>query len=172
MIPLLMMTLALEPTPPLAVGEPLPTLTGEYLTKRKASLPGDAHGKVALLLMGFSYNSRFPVERFAKEFEKAFPASPGITFFEVPLIGGMARMAAPFIDSGMRRGTPRAKHENVITVYGGVGPWKQRLSVRREEDAHLVLIDPQGIVRWIYRGGYDEPALKQLIEETRKLAPE
>ncbi len=172
MISLLMITLALDPVPPLAVGMPLPPLAGEYLSKRKAALPGDAHGKVALLLMGFSYNSRFPVERFAKEFEKAFPVSPGITFFEVPLIGGMARMAAPFIDSGMRRGTPRDKHENVITVYGGVAPWKKQLGVRNDQDAHLVLLDRQGIVRWIYRGGYTESAFQKLSEETRKLASE
>jgi hypothetical protein len=172
MISLLMMTLALEPAPPLEVGMRLPPLGGEYLSKRKAALPGDAQGKVALLLMGFSYNSRFPIERFAKEFEKAFPATPGVTFFEVPLIGGMARMAAPFIDSGMRRGTPRDKHENVVTVYGGVAPWKKQLAVRNDQDAHLVLLDRQGIVRWIYRGGYAEPAFQQLIEETRKLASE
>ena len=42
-----------------------------------------------------------------------------MTFFEIPMIGGLARMGKWFIDSGMRRGTPKADHENVITVYGG-----------------------------------------------------
>ncbi len=172
MIPLLMMTLAVDPGKPLEPGMPLPPLAGEYLSKRKALLPNDAHGKVALLLMGFSYNSRFPVERFAKAFEKAFPLGGKVTFYEVPMIGGMARMAAPFIDSGMRRGTPRDKHENVITVYGGVAPWKKLAGVLNDADAHLILVDPQGVVRWIYRGGYDEPAVERLIEETRKLAPQ
>ena len=172
MIPLFMLTLALEAAPPLELGQPFPPLAGEYLSKRKAALPADARGKVALLLLGFSYNSRFPVERFGKEFEKAVAGSPGITFFEVPMIGGMARMAAPFIDSGMRRGTPRDKHENVITVYGGTAPWKKRLGVVNESNAYLVLLDRQGIVRWIYRGGYAEPALQQLMEETRKIAAE
>ena len=37
------------------------------------------------------------------------------------MIGGLGTLARWFIDSGMRRGTPKADQGNVITVYGGIG---------------------------------------------------
>ena len=59
--------------------------------------------RVALLMLGFTYDSRFQVEAWAKRFRQDFGTKPGVTFFEIPMIGGMARMGKWFIDSGMRR---------------------------------------------------------------------
>lgn len=107
----------------IGVGGELPELRGEYLSGRRAILPKDASGRVALLLFGFTYQSRFAVEAWAKRFRGDFEKNPQVTFYEIPMIGGMARLGKWFIDSGMRRGTPKADHENVITVYGGTDPW-------------------------------------------------
>lgn len=108
----------------IAAGERLPKLQGDYLTKRKATLPDDARGKTAMLAFGFSYDSRFAVAAWVKAWDKKHKDDPKFTFYEIPMIGGLARLGAPFIDSGMRKGTPKELHENVITVYGGVDPWK------------------------------------------------
>jgi hypothetical protein len=91
----------------LTAGENLPELRGEYLSGRKAILPKDAAGRVALLLFGFSYQSRFAVEAWTKRFRGDFEKNPQITFYEIPMIGGMARLGKWFIDSGMGEEPPR-----------------------------------------------------------------
>ncbi|MEO8028970.1 MAG: hypothetical protein ABI823_20990 [Bryobacteraceae bacterium] len=154
----------------LAPGDPLPVLSGQFLTGKKAELPAAAGGKVALLAIGFSYDSRFAVEAWSNRFRKDFARSPKATFFEIPMISGMARMAKWFIDSGMRRGTPKELRENVITVYGGVDPWKQRLGFENDKDAHLIVIDANGVVRWVHneRGDLGEAKyaeMKAIVEE-------
>ena len=53
-----------------------------------------------------------------------------------------------FIDSGMRRGTPKAGQEHVITVYRGVGDWKKHLDYRAPNDEYFVLLDRVGRVAW------------------------
>jgi hypothetical protein len=146
----------------LQVGDPLPKLEGDYLSKRKAVLPADAKGKWALLAFGFTYDSRFQVEPWGKEFDRRFKGNSRVTLYEIPMIGGMARLGAPFIDSGMRRGTPKDKHENLITVYGGTGPWKKALQVKDEKAAYMVLIDPQGIVRWMHQGPHSDAAFGEV----------
>ncbi len=108
--------------------------------------------------MGFTYKSRFPVEEFAKRFRPDFGKEPRATFFEVPVIGGMAVMGKWFIDSGMRRGTPKEDHEHVITVYNGAGEWKKRMGYRSEGAAYLLVFDPQGKVVWKYTGLFTEAA--------------
>jgi hypothetical protein len=155
----------------LTAGENLPELRGEYLSGRKAILPKDASGRVALLLFGFSYQSRFAVEAWTKRFREEFEKNPRVAFYEIPMIGGMARLGKWFIDSGMRRGTPPADHENVITVYGGTAAWKQRLGVQAEDFAYLVVVDQKGNVAWRHAGPFEATSYQALALEVRKLVP-
>ena len=153
----------------LGVGETLPTLRGEFLTGSPALLPQAASGRVALLLLGFTYDSRYAVEAWTKKFRQEFEQNPKVTFYEIPMIGGMARMGKWFIDSGMRRGTPKADQENVITVYGGTDPWKKRVGFRDPKAAYLILIDQRGKVAWQYAGGFDEEPYRALSSEVSRL---
>ncbi len=153
----------------LSPGEPMPALKGEFLTGRPAVLPDVASGRVALLALGFTYDSRFAVEAWAGRFRRDFGDNPQVTFYEVPMIGGMARLGKWFIDSGMRRGTPRQDHENVITVYGGTDPWKQRLGFQSPNSAYLLLLDQRGIVRWRRSGEVDTQAYDELSIQVRAL---
>ena len=108
--------------------------------------------------MGFTYRSRFPVEAWASWYRATIGSSTDATFFEVPMIGGLATLGRWFIDRGMRSGTPVELHDRVITVYKGSGDWKKRLaySAEREDDAYLIVLDRDGIVRWLHHGEFDQ----------------
>jgi hypothetical protein len=149
---------------PLAIGDAFPRLEAKFLTGRKAVLPDAAAGKTALVMMGFTYDSRFDVEKWAEHLRREFAANDAFTFYEVPVIGGMGRLAKWFIDSGMRKGTPKELHENVITVYGGVDRWKKAMGFSKslEDAAYLALLGPDGRVRWLHTGGFSEDALAAL----------
>jgi hypothetical protein len=156
----------------ITVGDPLPNLRGEFLTGRPALLPQAASGRVALLLLGFTYDSRFAVEAWAGKFREQFATDPRVTFYEIPMIGGLAMMAKWFIDAGMRRGTPREDYEHVITVYGGTDRWKQRVGFRDPNAAYLILLDASGRVAWRYAGRLDEQAYHALASEVSRLVPD
>ena len=149
---------------PLAVGDMFPRLEAEFLTGRKAVLPDAAAGKWALVMMGFTYDSRFAVEKWAEHVSREFSANDKLTFFEVPVIGGMGRMAKWFIDSGMRKGTPKALHGNVITVYGGADRWKTAMGFSKADEhaAYLALLGPDGRVQWMHRGAFTDEAMAGL----------
>ncbi|MGA2170986.1 MAG: hypothetical protein ABSG62_22605 [Terracidiphilus sp.] len=169
-VPTILMASALISTLPF--GETLPPLRGEFLTGRQAQLPEAASGRVALLALGFTYNSRFPVEAWVGRFRKDFGENPQVTFYEIPMIGGMARLGKWFIDSGMRKGTPRSDQENVITVYGGTDSWKQRMGYQSPDAAYLVLLDKHGAVRWRNSGAFDEKAYQDLHAQVSALLRE
>jgi hypothetical protein len=160
---------AAAPVTELTVGDQLPPLKGEFLSGRNAVLPQAASGRVALLLLGFTYDSRFQVEAWAKRFRQDFGTEPKVTFFEIPMIGGMARMGKWFIDSGMRRGTPKADHENVITVYGATEAWKQRVGFHDPKAAYLILLGPSGKVVWRHAGSLDEQRYSRLSSEVSRV---
>ena len=151
------------------INERLPELRGEFLTGRPAVLPQAAAGRVALLLLGFTYQSRFAVEAWAGRFRAEFHADPRVTFFEVPMIGGLARLGKWFIDDGMRRGTPKDDYEHVVTVYRDANSWKQRVHFGDPNAAYLLLLDRQGKVAWRYQGAFDESAFRALSSKVSEL---
>jgi hypothetical protein len=161
--------LAVEPASELKMGERLPELRGEFLTGREAVLPQAAEGRVALLLLGFTYKSRFAVEAWAERFRPEFQSDPRVTFYEVPIIGGMGRLAKWFIDSGMRRGTPKQDYEHVVTVYRGVDSWKRRVRYVEPDAAYLILLDCTGKIAWLHRGAFDDGAFQSLSRKVSEL---
>jgi hypothetical protein len=121
---------------------------------------------VSLLAMGFSYDSRFPVESWVRRFRMDFGSNPQVGFFEIPMIGGVAEVGKWFIDSGMRKGRRKEDHEHVFTVYGSTRPWKGRVGYKAPNAAYLVLLDKEGNIRWMHSAGIleavEEPAYQAL----------
>jgi len=58
----------------------------------------------------------------------------------------------------------------VITVYDGTQVWKQRLGVKAEGSAYLVVVDQKGNVAWCHAGPFEETSYQALAEQVRKLA--
>ena len=152
----------------LKTGDVMPTLRGEYLTGRAAALPEDCKGKVALLVLGFTYPSRYSVEPWTKRFRASYGGRDGVTFYEIPVVGGAAVMGKWFINSGMRKGTPVADREHVITVYGGTAAWKHRVGYAARDAAYLILLDANGRVAWTYAGDVNDAAYQSLAATMEK----
>ena len=64
----------------------------------------------------------------------------------------------------LRNGTPAELHDAVITVYRGADNWRERLaySAEHRDDAYLIVLDRNGIVRWIHHGGFDRSTAAEL----------
>jgi hypothetical protein len=163
MLPAILTESALIST--LSNGEILPPLQGEFPTGCRAQLPDATSGRVSLLALGFTYNSRFQVESWVGRFRKDFGGDPRATFYEIPMIGGVARLGKWFIDGGMRKGTPTSDQENVMTVYGGTDSWKQRVGFTSPHAAYLILLDKHGVVRWRHNGAFNEKVYGNLQEQ-------
>ena len=145
---------------------------GEFLTGRPALLPQAASGTRRAATDRI--HLRLPVRSGSldQEARQEFEKNPRATFYEIPMIGGMARLGKWFIDSGRRRGTPKADQENVITVYGGTDPWKKRVAFQDPKAAYLILLDQRGQVAWQYAGGFEEEPSGRSPRKYRDCLPE
>jgi hypothetical protein len=156
--------------PRIRVGDRLPDVAGETLNGHEVTLPASAAGTPALLLMGFTYDARTPVEQWSAWCRKTLGA--GVACYEMPMLGGMAKLASPFIKSGMRKSTPEALRDHVITVTSKTGDWKDRVghTDATDDDAFLILIDRGGIVRWVAHGDVSPERTAALQRELAALA--
>ena len=76
----------------LRVGDRLPLLKGQFLSSGDAELPAASSGKIALVTIGFTYQSRFPVEAWGSWYV-LLPVHAAI-------FGGMLRKIAQRAQSG------------------------------------------------------------------------
>lgn len=141
---------------PLEPGSPLPTVIGERLDGLEIELPAAVRGRVTLVAFGFTRGSAKAVQAYGDRFRQAFAADSTYDWLEVPLMGGMARVAKPWITGAMRGATPVAERRHVATVWSGAGEWKRRLAYDQGGWAYLVLLDREGLVRWRGAGAFDE----------------
>jgi hypothetical protein len=164
LLALLAATVSAAPGPaPLSVGQRMPPLKGDLLSGKPGVLPDIAGGQTTLVILGFSYDSRHQVDAWAEKFRARFGAAKDVTLYEVPMMGSAARLGRWFIDSGMRKNTPPELLNRVMTVYGSNDEWKALVGYSAPDDAYLVLIDRQGIVRWLAHGPVNEARLQELF---------
>ena len=155
----------------LAPGDPLPPIRGELLSGKTAELPAAARGHVALLALGFAHASNHAVEAWTKRFRQEFGRDPDVTAYQIPVVGGMGKLGKPFMMRGMRKDTPKADYDRFMVVFKDADEWKDRVHYKEPNDAYLILIDSQGIVRWLGSGSTDERQYGELQEATKKLLP-
>ena len=144
------------------VGKTLPTVSGTTLSGKTLTFPTDTLGKITLLVMGFSYDSRFDVEDWSEAFKERYGDNPQVEYFVMPMIGGVYRLFAPIIDEGMRRGSPPESYDHTVTVYGSIGPLREALGASGATDVWVYLLDRDGTVLFQHGGPFDEQRFEEL----------
>jgi hypothetical protein len=147
------------------VGQEFPELHGTTLEGRPIKVPHDLSGKVALLAVGFTYESRWDVEDWVDAFRHQFEERPGFTYYEIPVIGGLARLAAPAIEQGMRAGTPPSMWSHVLTVYGPSDVVRKKLGAAEKSDTWIYLLDSSGKVISQIGGAFDQEVYENLASK-------
>jgi hypothetical protein len=102
-------------------------------------------------------------------FARKFGGREDLTFYEIPMISSGYRFMAFMIDSGMRSGIPKAKHDNVVTYYGDVEKYTKALQID-PRSGHAFLLDRDGIIRWQTQGFATDETLRELFDLAEKLA--
>jgi hypothetical protein len=92
--------------------------------------------------------------------------------FRVLVLGGVPRILRGLVTAGIRRGMPASLHDTTLKLFTDEDAWRARLGVREDDDPHLVLLDRQSRVRWLYAGVCDEGSVRLLAEQLTLLAPE
>ncbi|MCB9558047.1 MAG: hypothetical protein H6707_18175 [Deltaproteobacteria bacterium] len=153
-------------------GEMFPTVRGNALDGRAWKLPGDLRGKPTLLLIGYKQDSQFDIDRWLLGIEQL---GLKITAIELPTIAGMfPRMFSTRIDSGMRRGIPKALWGGVITIYGDAKTIQRFTGTENALNARVILLDGRGKVAFFYDEGFAIAPLRRLeqaLDKERALSP-
>jgi hypothetical protein len=151
-----------------ACAESLPRLEGETLSKKAIVLPDAVHGKIALLVMGFSKKGGQATGPWEKQFKNDFGADQRYAVYPVAVLEDVPRFIRGMITNGIRSNTPPAEQDNFVILVHGEQDLKHFVGYSAPDDAYLLLLDAKGEIRWRGHGLFkdeDYAALKNVAKQ-------
>ena len=150
------------------IGRPFPEVNSKSLAGRAVSLPGTAGGKVTLICIAFKRSSQSMIDSWVQPFEREFENDSRFAAYEIPMINSSWKVLSWMIDSGMKRGIPIEKHDNMVTFYGDYSSYQEALGMGDINLAYVFLLDKKGIVRWSGHG-YTNPEIEKEFIDVAKV---
>jgi len=148
-------------TPSDLLGKPFPPLTGIALSGDTVRFPDVGKGQVAVLTVAFIQDGQDKIDSWVTPLEAYLTQTEGVVYYEVPLMPRYNAGIRYAANSGMRSGIPTEKHPNVVCYYGDQLPYFKAFGTQTTAEAYFIVLDRDGIVRFIQEGFAEEADRKR-----------
>jgi hypothetical protein len=143
---------------------PLPRFDGETLTGRKLSMPGAVNGHTAVLVVGFTHASGPHCTDWANRLENEFKNNHELERYSVVFLEDAPKLVRGMAVHGIKSGVTKKEYDNYLIVTEHEKEVKGAVRFSAPDDAYLVLLAPDGEVRWTYHGAVGDDPVRQLRE--------
>lgn len=144
--------------PSLHTGDVFPQFSGETLAGKTVTLP--AAGTDMVLVFSFSRKAAEDVRVWSEHLSND-------PYSRIPVYGIIEMESAPKLFRGMavagiRSSTPTSVQSRTIVLYRDENLWEERLSVSDRSRAYVVLLEPNGRIRWMNSGAFTDAEVARL----------
>jgi len=147
-------------------GKNFPSITGQTLEKKTVNIPDDFSEKFTLLLIGYTQNSQFDIDRWLIGLDMT---NTNVATYELPTIQGLfPKMFSTVINNGMRSGIPKQLWKGVVTVYEDGEKIQAFTGNERPNNCRVILLNNRGKILHFYDQGFSVGALNQLKKHVDK----
>jgi hypothetical protein len=160
LIPALWPQAAQSDTSAVHTGQMFPQLSGQTLTGKSVELPAATMGKPAVVIVSFSKtagnDARSWNERLSRDFPKDVPSYTLILLESVPkLFRGLAV-------SSIKSSMPVPTQDRTVVLYSDEKLWKQRVAFSEDSRAYVILLGPDGRIRWTNQAAFTQPSYAEM----------
>lgn len=139
-------------TPPARI----PELHSNTLTGGQIDLPASLQGKVGVLVVGFSRDSRAQATAWGKRLYDDFSHSPDVLYFELPVLEDVPRLLRGFVLRAIAREVSPAAQAHFLPISSNQAQWKSVAHFADPDAAYVLVVDPSGNVQWQTSGDATE----------------
>ncbi len=144
-----------------------PRIEGESFSGRKVVLPGDARGKAAVLVLGFSKASKGPTSDWTRKLSADFAGRAEI--YQLPVLENVPRLIRGMVISSMKKGVPENRRDHFVPVLQGEAELKKFVNYNEPDDAYLAVLDRLGNVVQQLHGALSDSAYSSLRAQVEAL---
>jgi hypothetical protein len=148
-------------------GQSLPFFDGESLAGKKFIMPGAVHGHPAVLVVCFTHASGPHCTEWTKRLESDFKNNADLEIYTVIFLEEAPKMFRGVAKSGIRSGVAKEDYDRYLIVTDHEKEVKAAVHFQEPDDAYLLVLDPDGIVRWTSHGAVSNETVGKIRELVR-----
>ena len=149
----------------------IPHVRGTTFSDTRVDLPADLHGKVGILVIGFSQGSRDAVTSWGKRLADDYYDSPSVLYYEMPMLASVPRFLRGFVEGRIKASVSDRGKAHFLPLTDGEAEWRDLTHYRAPDVPYILLIDDQGDVRWQTQGTPTDTIYATLRQQVDTLRP-
>jgi hypothetical protein len=147
----------------------IPTLQATSFAEQTVKLPEVLQGKVGVLVLGFTHASQDAVTGWGKRLGVDYHDSPDMQYFEMPVLAGVPRMVRSMVVGKIKGSVPEPAKAHFVPILEDEAGWRAVANYKSGDDAYVLLVDGQGVVRWQTHAVVSDETYGRLKEQIERL---
>jgi hypothetical protein len=147
----------------------IPEVHATSFSNEAVNLPEGLKGKVGVLVVGFSRDSREADSAWGKRLAADYGESPTVVYYEMPVLAAAPRMLRGMIVKSMKSSVPATEQAHFVVILENEAAWKTVAHYGRPDDPYVLVVDNQGSVVWQTQGAVTDAAYAALKEHVEAL---
>ena len=139
----------------------MPRIEGESFAGQKIVLPDSVHGKVAVLVFGFTKASKVPTSACGQKVNTEFGTQNGFELYELPVLEDVPRLIRGMVISSIKKGVPENRRAHFVPIVQNESDLKKLVNYKEPDDAYVVTLDANGKVVAQTHGPFNDAAYVQ-----------
>jgi len=148
----------------------MPRIEGENFAGQKVVLPDAARGHVAVLVFGFTRESKDPTGEWAARINSDFSEQAGFELYQLPVLEEVPLLHSRDGDLRQKRGVKENLRDHYVPIVQGEAELKKLVSYKEPDDAYLVVINPAGQIVQQTHGPFSDILYQPLRSQLQALS--
>ena len=140
----------------LRVNDEFPPVTGEALSGRTIDIPSREPGKGTIVLFSFSKTGGDDARVWTERLDRDADSARRLDIVVVLELQDVPRLLRGAVLFGIKRSVPPSVGSRMLTLDRDDALWRHRLSVTTTDHSYVVLLAPDGRIRWMSTHAYDD----------------
>jgi len=149
--------------------QPMPPIEGESFAGQKVELPDAAHGKVAVLVFGFTKASKVPTSAWAQKINADFGNRNDFELYELPVLEDVPHFIRGMVISSIKKGVPENRRSHFVPIVQNEAELKTLVNFKEPDDAYLVALDANGQIVAQTHGPFTDAAYAKFRPDLESL---
>ena len=131
-----------------ALPDRIPDLHSTTLSGQTVDLPAALEGKVGILVVGFSRDSRAQATVWGTRLAAEFGQSSSVLYFELPVVEDVPRLLRGAVLHAISREVAPAARAHFLPISSNEAQWKAVAHFNEPDAAYVLVVDGSGNIRW------------------------
>ena len=149
----------------------IPAVRGTTFAGENVALPDALKGKVGVLILGFSQASRTEASDWGHRLADDPQRPAGLAYFELPVLESVPRLLRGLVLKKIKESVSQKGQAHFLPVLDHEAEWKRAAGFSKAEDAYLLVVDGNGVVRWSTEGPLTDAAYAEVKRQAAQVTP-